>query len=152
MTPPKRFDIFPPDWRMLRMSRCVQIFLLISSRSSSELYGKVTLPGLRVYSSQYGGDRGQNLILSALWFHDNLIILAVVTKREFWRPSDCSVIISVIISGILRAVISHTYDPRSDVNERSPVSRVLDLHRSKFHCIPVGTGPILPLRSPLTAI
>ena len=28
MIPPKRFDIFPPDWRMLRMSsRCVQIFL-----------------------------------------------------------------------------------------------------------------------------
>ena len=28
MTPPtKRFDIFPPDWGMLRRSRCVQIFL-----------------------------------------------------------------------------------------------------------------------------
>ena len=26
--PPKRFDIFPPDWGMLRRSRCVQIFLL----------------------------------------------------------------------------------------------------------------------------
>ena len=25
--PPKRFDIFPPDWEMLRRSRCVQIFL-----------------------------------------------------------------------------------------------------------------------------
>ena len=23
----KRFDIFPPDWGMLRSSRCVQIFL-----------------------------------------------------------------------------------------------------------------------------
>ena len=28
MIPPKRFDIFPPDWWMLSRSRCVQIFLL----------------------------------------------------------------------------------------------------------------------------
>ena len=28
MIPPKRFDIFPPNWGMLRRSRCVQIFLL----------------------------------------------------------------------------------------------------------------------------
>ena len=28
MIPPKRFDIFPPDWGILRRSRCVQIFLL----------------------------------------------------------------------------------------------------------------------------
>ena len=27
MVPPKRFDISPPDWGMLRRSRCVQIFL-----------------------------------------------------------------------------------------------------------------------------
>ena len=27
MIPPKHFDIFPPDWGMLRRSRCVQIFL-----------------------------------------------------------------------------------------------------------------------------
>ena len=27
----KRFDIFPPDWRMLRRSRCVWIFLLNST-------------------------------------------------------------------------------------------------------------------------
>ena len=27
MIPPKRFDIFPPDWGVLRRSRCVQIFL-----------------------------------------------------------------------------------------------------------------------------
>ena len=27
MIPPKRFDISPPDWGMLRRSRCVQIFL-----------------------------------------------------------------------------------------------------------------------------
>ena len=27
MLPPKRFDIFPPDWGMLRRSRRVQIFL-----------------------------------------------------------------------------------------------------------------------------
>ena len=27
MIPPKRFDIFLPDWGMLRRSRCVQIFL-----------------------------------------------------------------------------------------------------------------------------
>ena len=27
MIPPKRFDIFPPDWGMLKRSRCVQIFL-----------------------------------------------------------------------------------------------------------------------------
>ena len=27
MIPPKRFDIFPPDWGMLRRSRCVHIFL-----------------------------------------------------------------------------------------------------------------------------
>ena len=26
MIPPKRFDIFSPDWGMLRRSRCVQIF------------------------------------------------------------------------------------------------------------------------------
>ena len=26
---PKRFDIFPPDWGMLKRSRCVQIFLKI---------------------------------------------------------------------------------------------------------------------------
>ena len=26
--PPKRFDIFHPDWGMLRRSRCVQIFIL----------------------------------------------------------------------------------------------------------------------------
>ena len=29
MIPPKHFDIFPPDWGMLRRSRCVQIFLKI---------------------------------------------------------------------------------------------------------------------------
>ena len=28
MIPPKRFDIFPLDWGMLKRSRCVQIFLL----------------------------------------------------------------------------------------------------------------------------
>ena len=27
MIPPKGFDIFPPDWGMLRRSRCVQNFL-----------------------------------------------------------------------------------------------------------------------------
>ena len=27
MIPPKRFDNFPPDWGMLRRSRCVQVFL-----------------------------------------------------------------------------------------------------------------------------
>ena len=27
LIPPKRFDIFPPDWGMLRRSRCIQIFL-----------------------------------------------------------------------------------------------------------------------------
>ena len=27
MIPPKRFDMFPPDWGMLRRSRCVQVFL-----------------------------------------------------------------------------------------------------------------------------
>ena len=27
MIPPKRFDISPTDWGMLRRSRCVQIFL-----------------------------------------------------------------------------------------------------------------------------
>ena len=27
MIPPKRFDIFPPDWGMLRRSKCVQIFI-----------------------------------------------------------------------------------------------------------------------------
>ena len=27
MIPPKRFDIFPPDWGMLRRSRCVHIFV-----------------------------------------------------------------------------------------------------------------------------
>ena len=27
MIPPKRFPIFPPDWGMLRRSRCVQIFI-----------------------------------------------------------------------------------------------------------------------------
>ena len=27
MIPPKRFDIFTPDWGMLRRSRCVLIFL-----------------------------------------------------------------------------------------------------------------------------
>ena len=31
--PPKRFDIFPPDWGMLRRSRCVQFFLLSTTRS-----------------------------------------------------------------------------------------------------------------------
>ena len=27
LIPPKRFDIFPPDWGVLRRSRCVHIFL-----------------------------------------------------------------------------------------------------------------------------
>ena len=27
LIPPKRFDFFPPDWGMLRRSRCIQIFL-----------------------------------------------------------------------------------------------------------------------------
>ena len=27
LIPPKRFDIFPPDWGMLRRARCIQIFL-----------------------------------------------------------------------------------------------------------------------------
>ena len=27
MIPPKRVDMFPPDWGMLKRSRCVQIFL-----------------------------------------------------------------------------------------------------------------------------
>ena len=29
MIPPKRFDIFPPDWGMFRRSRCVQIYIYI---------------------------------------------------------------------------------------------------------------------------
>ena len=29
MIPPKRFDIFPPDWGMLRRSRRVQIVLFL---------------------------------------------------------------------------------------------------------------------------
>ena len=39
MIPPKRFDIFPPDWGMLRRSICVQIFLLTthSTPFSSQL-------------------------------------------------------------------------------------------------------------------
>ena len=32
MIPPKRFDISPPDWRVLRRSRCVQIFVLTQRR------------------------------------------------------------------------------------------------------------------------
>ena len=31
MIPPKRFDIFHPDWEMLRRSRCVQIFHIVIS-------------------------------------------------------------------------------------------------------------------------
>ena len=27
LIPPKRFDIFPPDWGTLRRSRCIQILL-----------------------------------------------------------------------------------------------------------------------------
>ena len=30
---PKRFDMYPPDWGMLRRSRCVQIFLLNTMNS-----------------------------------------------------------------------------------------------------------------------
>ena len=35
MIPPKRFDIFPPDWGMLRRSRCVQTFLQTAVRALS---------------------------------------------------------------------------------------------------------------------
>ena len=35
MVPPKRFDISPPAWGMLRRSRCVQIFLQIQYTSSA---------------------------------------------------------------------------------------------------------------------
>ena len=39
MIPPKHFDIFPPDWGMLRMPRCVQIFLktTLNVRNNSHL-------------------------------------------------------------------------------------------------------------------
>ena len=37
MIPPKRFDIFPPDWGMFRKSRRVLIFLLIELRARKEL-------------------------------------------------------------------------------------------------------------------
>ena len=33
MIPPKRFDIYPPDWGMLRMSRYVRFFLNASRPS-----------------------------------------------------------------------------------------------------------------------
>ena len=42
MTPPKRFDIFPPDWGMLRRSRCVQIFL----NNRSAIFGDPISSGL----------------------------------------------------------------------------------------------------------
>ena len=38
MIPPKRFDIFPPDWGMLRRSRRVQIFLIHHKRYQATGY------------------------------------------------------------------------------------------------------------------
>ena len=44
MIPPKRSDVFPPDWEMLRRSRCVQIFLETSvTRQSLERHVLVFL-------------------------------------------------------------------------------------------------------------
>ena len=40
MIPPKRFDIFPPDWGMLRRFRCVPIFLNTEFKS----FGSVERP------------------------------------------------------------------------------------------------------------
>ena len=41
MIPPKRFDIFPPDWGMLRRSRCFQIFLEIQCKADSYARSKM---------------------------------------------------------------------------------------------------------------
>ena len=35
--PPKRFDVSPPDWRMLRRFRCAQIFLQILSGTTGDV-------------------------------------------------------------------------------------------------------------------
>ena len=75
MIPPKSFEIFPPDWGMLRMSRCVQIFLqtqFVHNFSTTEMRGstigeggdttisspgrspKQPLPGMRLHDPLHG--------------------------------------------------------------------------------------------------
>ena len=46
MIPPKHFDIFPPDWGMLRRSRRVQIFLQIGSELVSAPHLEPSLVGV----------------------------------------------------------------------------------------------------------
>ena len=57
MIPPKRFDISPPDWGMLRRSRCVQIFLYKTLRYLYIilLIPVVAFPACDLYTSVDGG-------------------------------------------------------------------------------------------------
>ena len=60
MIPPKRFDIFPPDWGILRRSGRVQIFSFKNHRQVGTVAKKnqlvLKMPGLRLrlrYASLY---------------------------------------------------------------------------------------------------
>ena len=50
MLPPKRFDIFPPDWGMLIRSRRVQIFILTIFRLRLRIRKKRYLPNAKADS------------------------------------------------------------------------------------------------------
>ena len=66
MIPPKRFDIFPPDWGMLRRSRCVRLFFKRHVRMWSYMgHGgqRVTLCGgtqLRVFKPAWAWIRNRD--------------------------------------------------------------------------------------------
>ena len=51
LIPPKRFDIFPPDWGMLRRSRCVLIFLNNNVVTYDQQYNIGEKPTVILYAS-----------------------------------------------------------------------------------------------------
>ena len=69
MIPPKRFDIFPPNWRMLRRSRCVQISL----QTTLFLFLEKTLNASR--TSEQPSVREKNVI--TFWWDSGFPAIAI---------------------------------------------------------------------------
>ena len=87
MIPPKRFDIFPPDWGMLRRSRCVQIFLYKHDQSrcsSYKIFGLLSLLRLRVGFNDHLIDIFF-FIFSSFFFWSSLIYSRIGHDKERTR-------------------------------------------------------------------
>ena len=73
MTPPLRFDIFPPDWGMLRRSRRVQMFLYTTNNSTWDLVNFAMI----VYLNLKYNVGGKSTVLLAR-------VLVLLLHRNYW--------------------------------------------------------------------